>query len=446
MSWWQNAVVYQIYPRSFQDSDGDGIGDLAGVESRLDHLVSLGVDALWLSPVYPSPMADFGYDVSDYTDIDPVFGDFEAFDSLLAAAHERGLKLLMDLVPSHTSIEHRWFTEHPDWYIWADEPNNWLSAFGGSAWTWHEGQGRYYLHSFYPEQPDLDWRNPEVKQAMGDVIRFWVARGVDGFRIDAIDRVLKDAQLRSEEPFAGEPFGLRLSPEELEFTIRYSRNDPDVGKEVLSVLREAAGDTLLVGEVYLPSARAAAYLDYFDACFVFELYQSPWEAEPLRKAIEGALALDRPAWVLSNHDFQRLASRFGRENVPSAVTLLLTLPGLAFIYQGDEIGMGDGPGSDPPHDRAGRDPYRHPMQWTREGGFTSGEPWLPYVDPADRNVEDGNELLELVKELVALRPRLGDELVFLDSDPGVLTYRRGEYLIKVDTLDPSGTCIRRQPD
>lgn len=451
MSWWQNAAVYQVYPRSFQDSDGDGVGDLSGIASRLDHLVRLGVDALWLSPIYPSPMADFGYDVSDYTAIDPVFGTLEQFDALLDAVHERGLKLLMDLVPSHTSIEHRWFREHPDWYIWADQPNNWLSAFGGSAWTYHEGQGRYYLHSFYPEQPDLDWRNPEVKQAMGDVIRFWVARGVDGFRIDAIDRIMKDASLRDELPWDGEPFGLRLSPEEEKFTIRYSRNDPDVG-EALSVLREAAGDAFLVGEVYLPSARAAPYLEYFDACFVFELYQAPWEAQALRRAIEGALALDRPAWVLSNHDFSRLATRFGREKVPAAATLLLTLPGLAFVYQGDELGMGDGPGANPPRDRAGRDPYRHPMQWTREGGFTSGEPWLPYVDPAERNVEDGGELLELFTQLIALRPKLGKDLHFVDSEPGVLAYRRGDFVIEINTtaeprggLDPHAAHVRPRP-
>ncbi len=185
-----DPVIYQIYPRSFQDSDGDGVGDLGGVRSRLDHLVELGVDALWLSPIYPSPMADFGYDVADYTDVDPAYGSLSDFDELVAGAHERGLEVLLDLVPCHTSIEHPWFREHPDWYIWAERPNNWISAFGGSAWAPRDG--RYYLHSFYPEQPDLDWRNPAVVAAMQDVFRFWLGRGADGYRIDAIDRLLKD--------------------------------------------------------------------------------------------------------------------------------------------------------------------------------------------------------------------------------------------------------------
>ena len=210
--WWRDAVVYQVYPRSFQDSNGDGVGDLRGIESRLDYLVELGVDAFWLSPIYPSPLADFGYDVSDHTAVDPVFGTLEDFDRLLERAHARGLRLLMDLVPNHTSIEHPWFRDHPDWYIWADKPNNWVSAFGGSAWTFHEERGRYYLHSFYPEQPDLDWRNPEVVEAMQGVIRFWLDRGVGGYRIDAIDRLLKDPELRDDPP-ATEPFGLPLSEE-----------------------------------------------------------------------------------------------------------------------------------------------------------------------------------------------------------------------------------------
>ena len=201
----RNGVIYQIYPRSFQDSDGDGVGDLAGIRSRLDHLSWLGVDALWMSPIYPSPNADFGYDVADYTAVDPVYGDLGEFDALVEEAHARGLDVLMDIVPCHTSIEHPWFREHPDWYIWRDEPNNWISAFGGSAWTPRDG--RYYLHSFYPEQPDLDWRNPEVVAAMQDVLRFWLERGADGYRVDAIDRLLKDPELRDDPP-ASEPFGL----------------------------------------------------------------------------------------------------------------------------------------------------------------------------------------------------------------------------------------------
>jgi alpha-glucosidase len=438
--WWRDAVVYQIYPRSFQDSNGDGVGDLPGIAARLDHLEYLGVDAIWLSPIYPSPMADFGYDVSDYTAIDPVFGTLEDFDRLLAAAHARGLRLLMDLVPCHTSIEHRWFTEHPNWYIWADKPNNWVAAFGGSAWTFHEGHGRYYLHSFYPEQPDLDWRNPEVVEAMQGVIRFWLDRGVDGYRIDAIDRLLKDPELRDDPP-ATEPPVLPMSDAEAALARTNSRNAPDIGV-ALAAIREAAGDALLVGEVYLPSVEWQPYLEHLDAVFAFELFHSSWSAEQLRRVIEAESSVKGSgdtgaAWVLSNHDFGRLPTRFGRENQHAAAQLLLTLPGMAFLYQGDEIGLGEGPGAEPPYDRAGRDRYRHPMQWDASptGGFTDGEPWLPAVDPAEHNVADQrgdpDSMLSYVRELIRARRELGPEFRLLDANDGVLAYRRGEHLIAV---------------
>src|SRR4051812_22440539 len=241
--WWQDAVIYQIYPRSFQDSDGDGVGDLPGIESRLDHIAWLGADALWLSPVYPSPMYDMGYDVADYKGVDRLFGTLGDFDSLVAAARERGLRVLQDVVPCHTSIEHPWFREHPDWYIWRDEPNNWLSAFGGSAWTLDEERGRYYLHSFYPEQPDLDWRNAEVVEAMHGVFRFWLERGVDGFRIDAIARLLKDPELRDDPP-ASEPFGLPLREDEAKLALSNSRNHPDIAA-ALAGIREVVGGAYL---------------------------------------------------------------------------------------------------------------------------------------------------------------------------------------------------------
>src|SRR5688500_18136017 len=230
--WWQRGIVYQVYPRSFMDSNGDGIGDLPGVTARLDYLRELGVDALWLSPIYPSPMHDFGYDVADYAGVDPVFGTLADFDALAREAHERGLALLLDFVPCHTSIEHPWFREHPDWYIWADRPNNWPSAFGGPAWS-RRGD-RWYLHSFYPEQPDLDWRNPEVVAAMQDALRFWLARGADGYRIDAIDRLLKDADLRDDPP-ATEPFGLPVTEEEAKLALSNSRNARDTGEAVAKI-------------------------------------------------------------------------------------------------------------------------------------------------------------------------------------------------------------------
>jgi alpha-glucosidase len=440
-----------VYPRSFQDSDGDGVGDLPGIASRLDHLVDLGVDALWLSPIYPSPLADFGYDVSDHTAVDPAYGTIEDFDALVAAAHERGLRLLMDLVPCHTSIEHPWFHEHPDRYIWADgrdgePPNNWTSAFGGSAWTYHERRERWYLHSFYPEQPDLDWRNPEVVAAMQGVVRFWLERGADGYRVDAIDRLLKDPQLRDDPP-ATEPFGLPLRPDEGRFALTMSRNSPDIG-QALAAIREAAGDALLVGEIYLPSSSWGPYLEHLDVAFAFELLHSRWEAGELRRAIEVAAAVTgakgtAAAWVMSNHDFGRLVTRYGPENARAAAMVLLTLPGMAFLYQGDEIGLGQGPGADPPFDRAGRDPHRHPMQWdsSPKGGFTDGEPWLPPVDPAERNVadqrRDPQSMLSLCRRLVALRRDLGSRFRTLDAGEGVLAYERGEHVVAVNTTNAS---------
>jgi alpha-glucosidase len=445
--WWDNAVIYQIYPRSFQDSDGDGVGDLPGIGSRLDHLVELGVDGLWLSPTYPSPLADFGYDVSDYTDVDPAFGTLEDFDALLESAHDRGLKVLMDLVPCHTSIEHPWFREHPDWYIWSDgrdgaPPNNWLAAFGGSAWTRHEESGRWYLHSFYPEQPDLDWRNPEVVTAMQGVVRFWLERGIDGYRLDAIDRLVKDAELRDDPP-AVRPFGLPLAEDEARQAPVHSRNSPDTGAALAS-LRAAASDALLVGEIHLPSAEWAPYLEHVDVAFAFEVLHAPWEAGALRTAIEAALGVEAraqtgAAWVLSNHDFPRPPQRLGRESLRAAAMLLCTLPGVAFVYQGEEIGLDDGPGAEPPYDRAGRDPHRHPMQWdgSPDGGFTTGSPWLPTVDPAERNVadqrDDPRSLLSLYRELIALRPRLRGGFRMVDAAPGVLAYERGGHLVALNT-------------
>jgi alpha-glucosidase len=435
--WFDSAVVYQIYPRSFQDSDHDGVGDLRGIAARLDHLQYLGVDALWLSPIYPSPLADFGYDVADYTDVDPVYGSLADFDALIDAAHERGIHVLMDLVPSHTSIEHPWFREHPDWYIWspvAGPPNNWLAAFDGPAWSRDAETGRWYMHSFYPEQPDLNWRNPEVREAMAGVVRFWTERGVDGFRVDAIMRLLKDEQLRDDPPATGPPPLPRPGHYVLEPA--YSSNAPGI-QEAIGTIRDAAGDALLVGEVYLPSADAAPYLEHFDTVFAFELFHADPTPAGLRSAIEAAAALVRggrpgAAWVLSNHDFQRLPNRFGRASERVAAMLLLTLPGMAFIYQGDEIGQEDGPGADPPFDRAGRDGARHPMQWDASptGGFSGAAPWLPAVDPQERNVADQRDdpasLLSLYRRLIALRRDLGDGLRMLDAGDDVVAYERGD--------------------
>jgi alpha-glucosidase len=445
MRWWENAVVYQIYPRSFQDSDGDGVGDLRGIVARLDYLAWLGVDAVWLSPIYPSPLADFGYDVSDYTAVDRAYGTLADFDALVAAAHGHGIRVLLDLIPCHTSIEHPWFRDHPDWYIWSpvDGPaNNWAAAFGGSAWSRDNESGRWYLHSFYPEQPDLDWRNPEVVEAMQGVVRFWSERGVDGFRLDAIDRLIKDDRLRDDPPATREfPFPQR--PEAARLDPVYSRDRPEV-VDALRALREAAGDAFLVGEVYLPTRELGRYLDVLDAVFAFELLFAPWDAARLRTAIEPALGLERVAWVMSNHDFDRLATRLGAEHVRDAATLLLLLPGIAFVYQGDELGLPNGPGTEPPYDRAGRDPMRHPMQWDAgpNGGFSTKTPWLPPIDPDERNVaaqrDDADSLLNHYRRLIELRHALPRDFRFLDSAPGELAFERGSEKVVFSTAREPG--------
>lgn len=437
---WRDAVVYQVYPRSFQDSDGDGEGDLPGLAARLDHLAELGVDAVWLSPIYPSPMADGGYDVADHTAVDPRFGTLQDVDRLVVEAHARGLKVLLDIVPSHTSVEHPWFRDHPERYVWHDgaaPPNNWVASFGGPAWTRDPDRGRWYLHSFYPEQPDLDWRRADVRAAMADVLRFWRARGVDGFRLDAIDRLLKDPALRDDPPATAPPL-LPEHPQSGLLEHRHSRDAPDIGL-ALAALREGAGaETFVVGEVYLPTASLAPYLEHVDVAFCFELLHAPWTAAALQAAIAGALdpagpAAGRIAWVLSNHDFPRLPDRVGPGAVRAAALMILTLPGVVFLFQGDELGMADGPGTSPPQDRYGRDRHRHPMVWdagAEHGGFTTGRPWLPATTVPGGGVAqqrtDPDSTLALYRDLIALRRDLGPGLRFLDRGEDVLAYRRGE--------------------
>jgi alpha-glucosidase len=429
-----DAVVYQVYPRSFQDSDGDGLGDLRGIAERLDHIAALGADTVWLSPFYVSPDADFGYDVADHTAVDPRYGTLEDFDALLAAAHGRGLKLLLDYVPCHTSIEHPWFRERVDWYIrrGGDEPpNNWLATFGGPAWDRDPVTGGWYLHTFYPEQPDLDWRNPDVIAAMQDVLRFWRERGVDGFRLDAIQGLLKDPELRGDPP-ASDPFPFPLNPTYAKLDHVHSVNAPDIGEAVAAIRAGAGEDALLVGEVYLPATNLGPYLPALDAAFAFDLIFAPRQAPAIRAAIEGSIAAGRPAWVLSNHDSSRIASRWGQEAARAAAMLTLTLPGPAFLFQGDELGQPDGPGHDPPYDRAGRDPFRHPPAWdeSERAGFTTGSPWLeplvPPDGPASVQAKNPGSMLALYRELIALRRELSGPLRFLDAPDGALAYARGD--------------------
>lgn len=443
--WWRDAVVYQIYPRSFQDSDADGVGDLPGVLRRLPYVRKLGADAIWLSPFYPSPQHDFGYDIADFRGVDPLFGTLADVDRLLETAHAEGLRVVLDLVPCHSSIEHPWFREHPEHYVLRagdERPNNWVATFGGPAWSRDPlrrgdgDRGRWYLHSFYPEQPDLDWRKPEVVREMQDVIRFWLARGVDGFRLDALDRLLKDPELRDDPPADGPPplpepepwLSAGLAPV-------HSRNASDIGTAI-AALREAAGGRLLVGEVYLPTSRLGPYREHLDLSFCFELLHARWDAGAVRGAIADAIAPGGPpgglAWVLSNHDFPRLPDRVGREHVRAAATLLLTLPGAAFVFQGDELGQGDGPGHDPPYDRNGRDAFRHPLPWAPGpgGGFTSGDPWLPVAAPPDGTAaeqeRDPDSMLSLYRRLIALRRQLRGGLAFLAAGPDVVAYTRGD--------------------
>jgi alpha-glucosidase len=438
--WWEGAVIYQIYPRSFADADGDGIGDLAGILGRLDHLAgtdaSLGVDAIWLSPIYPSPQHDFGYDISDYVAVAPEFGTMADLDALIAACHDRGLRVLMDLVPCHTSTKHPWFVEargsrdaaHRDWYIWADPapdggpPSNWESVFGGSAWEWDEATGQYYLHTFYVEQADLNWRNPEVAEAMAEVMRFWFGRGIDGFRVDAIFAAAKDPLLRDNPPdrrahmIPG--FGRDVGQDPL-----WSMARPEV-HDVIRHLRSVADEfpgRVLVGEAYLPVEELAGYLghgrdDEFHLAFDFELLRSPWEHRHLTLTVERSEALHPPGvwptYAIGNHDQSRPATRWGAGRARAAAFLLLALRGVPVLYAGDEIGMEDADPAvlpDPPFDRAGRDGCRTPMQWDASpgAGFTTGTPWLPLVDPQRRNVADQSadpdSLLTLYHRLIAVR-------------------------------------------
>ncbi|GGF47166.1 alpha-amylase [Azorhizobium oxalatiphilum] len=439
--WWQKGVIYQIYPRSFQDSDRDGVGDLEGIRRRLDYLVDLGVDAIWISPIYPSPMADFGYDVADYTGIHKLFGSLADFDRLIADATARNLKVILDLVPNHTSDQHPWFVEaragkkspKRDWYIWRDPaadggpPNNWLSEFGGSAWEYDKKSGQYYYHAFLASQPDLNWRNPQVAAAIHDAMRFWLDRGVAGFRVDVIWHMLKDKGFRDNPP----------NPDFIEGRNPYQRllpvhtTDLDEVHGVIAGLRkvvDAYPDRLLIGEIYLPVERLAAYyganLDGAHLPFNFALLEVEWSASAIADLIaryEKSLPSGGwPNWVLGNHDRPRVASRVGEDQARVAAMLLLSLRGTPTLYYGEEIGMRTVPipadkVQDPfeknvPGLGLGRDGVRTPMPWdgSPNGAFTHGTPWLPLdTEFPETNVQSqrnsSHSMLALYHALIRLR-------------------------------------------
>ena len=477
--WWQAATIYQIYPRSFADSDGDGIGDLNGIADRIDYLVELGIDAIWISPIYPSPMADFGYDVADYTGIDPRFGTLADFDALLAKAHAAGIRVLLDFVPNHSSDRHPWFVEsrssrdNPkrDWYIWRDPapdggpPNNWISDFGGPAWTFDPPTGQYYSRAFLPGQPDLNWRNPDVQAAMLAAMRFWFDRGVDGFRIDVQWHMVKHAEFPDNPPNPDFREGMGDMHRVLQLN---STDQPEV-HAIGTAMRRQADEfgAVLVGEIYLAVPKLMTYYGTAEAPgvhlpFNFQLIEAKWDAAELAARIvdyEAALPEGGwPNWVLGNHDRPRIATRVGTAQARVAAMLLLTLRGTPTLYQGDELGLTD---AQVPPDKVqdprelrepglglGRDPVRTPLPWDASGGFTTGDPWLP-IDPAHlplnvaAQASDPASMLSFYRRLLALRratPALATGPISdVRAEGDVLTYRRGAYRIVLNLGDQPAT-------
>ena len=450
--WWKSAVVYQIYPRSFLDTDGDGVGDLEGIRRKLDYLRWLGVDAVWLSPFFPSPMADFGYDVSDYCDVDPLFGTLETFDALVAYAHDRDIRVIIDWVPNHTSDQHPWFVEsrssrdNPkrDWYVWREgapdaPPNNWIANFTGeSAWTWDETTEQWYLHLFLPEQPDLNWNNDEVIAAMHETLRFWLDRGVDGFRMDVVHAIGKGRDLPDM------PSNLDRVQQTLFHD--YERTHLLL-RDMRKLLDSYDGDRMAVGEVYiLSTAKVAEYYgdgDELHLAFNFPPLHAPWDASAWRRRIERVVdefgpRAAWPTWVLSNHDVIRHRTRYGGSEATAraAAVLLLTLRGTPFLYAGEELGLEDA--VVPPErvvDPGGRDPCRAPIPWepVPPHGWPTDDTWLPFPpDPDTRNAEtltaDTHSILHLYRRVLEARRasaalQLGD-FSLLDAPDGVIAFER----------------------
>jgi alpha-glucosidase len=468
--WWQDAVIYNAYPRSWQDSDGDGIGDLPGIIDRLDHLEWLGVDGLWLNPIFPSPNRDLGYDVSDYTQVHPDFGTLDDVDHLVVEAQKRGIRVLLDLVPSHTSDQHPWFEDarrsrtsrFRDYYVWRPRssttgvPNNWQSYFGGSAWTFDEATDEYYLHNFLPRQPQLNWWNRDVSAEFDRIFSFWFDRGVAGFRLDALQALLYDPAYRDNPPAAREDTAIER---DLRQRFVFNANRPEAHDIIRGWRRLAQGyehPRLLFGETWVPTLDTLStyYGNGHDELhmawnlpFLTSRFRAADLAHVVGRTIDALPSGAVPTWAISTHDDDgRAASRWCAGDdaaIRCALFVLLGLGGASILYYGDEIGM-TAPTSDDVtlHPGAAIDPRlvnRTPMQWEREtyGGFSSVEPWLAVGDAAHTNVADQmgdpNSVLRLCRELIRLRPRLagrGTQLV--PAPPGALVWRRGDATVAVN--------------
>lgn len=476
-NWWRNAIIYQVYPRSYQDGNGDGIGDLKGITSRLDHIASLGADAVWLSPIFTSPMADMGYDVSDYYDIDPLFGSLADFDELVARSHELGLKVIIDQVLSHSSNKHEWFEESrssrdnpkADWYVWADAqddgspPNNWLSVFGGSAWEWEPRRRQYYLHNFLPEQPDFNVHNPVVQDKLLDVMRFWLERGVDGFRLDTSNYYFHDQELRNNPPSS--------HPDRENFKEIYGRQDHIYSKsrpENVGFLKRMRALTdeydcrMMVGEVgeggELATRLMAEYTEGTDKlhlCYSFELLSPNYTAAHIRNAVQSyrdATADGTACWSFSNHDVPRHVTRWAEHALSKedlakqAAAMLMSFEGAVGVYQGEELGQEDteltyDELTDPPGLRfwpeiKGRDGCRTPMVWSENaphGGFSPAKPWLPVKEPQLARAVDAGEaaddsVLKAYRETINFRKTnealLEGKTEFLNLPEPILAFHR----------------------
>jgi alpha-glucosidase len=455
VSWWREGVLYQVYPRSFADSNGDGIGDLRGIVDRLDHLEWLGVDGVWLNPTFPSPNADWGYDVSDYYGVHPDLGTRDDLQLLIEEARRRNIRILLDLVPNHTSIEHPWFRERSDFYLWADQPpNNWRSIFTKeSAWTLDATTGRYYLAQFSPGQPDLDWWNDGVRDEFERILRFWFERGVAGFRIDVAHALVKDRDLTDNRPYRpGDPDWVKRLGTWNDRSMN-QRETHDIFKRWQQIAGDYNDKPILVGETYVRDVSTlvtyyGSGVDELDLCFNFAFVHSPFAVELLREVVEQTERLIPPdawpVWTASNHDVGRLASHWLRgdpRKVRAALTLLLTLRGTPVLYYGDELGLRDGdvpPArildlADPP-----RDPGRTPMPWTRSGDEWR-DPWLPLLDTSV-NVEeqraDPGSTLHFTRALIERRRAFaGEPYETVPNRNGVWAYRRGATTIAINMSD-----------